>query len=391
MTRFILIVLVAAAFVLAAPALAAAPPPVAELTRLASKISGLTAKRKVKVIVTDGATVERRALAILDRDYTREQQTFDEAVYRALGLLNEDERLRTSLVAGTRGVRGVYDPVAMTLWVRRGADERRTLLRQLVHALQDQAFGLKKVASLRRGSRDAAAAAYAAVDGSAALFTDVIERRTQARSATPNPRSKLFLELIASFPSTTGLRFAASLQNLGGQPAVHSALRRMPESTEQIFHVDAFLARQRPLPLELPTAVGRYQLVRDDTFGELDVRALLAVYQVPRLDRVGTGWGAGLSALYRGAGGIQAATLRLDWDSERDAQEWSEAVTVLVNEAFHADEPGFPPPAACSADACWQIGKRGIAFARNRNRTAFVVSGSVADAELVAKSLVGTA
>jgi hypothetical protein len=387
MTRFVTTALVAAALALAAPAYAAAPPPVEQLTRIASQVSGLKPKRKIKVVVTDGSVVERQALTFLDRDYPREQQAYDETLYRALGLLNENEKLRPGLIAGIRGVRGVYDPVSMTLWARKGADVRDTLLRQLVHALQDQYFGLKRVASLRRGSRDASSAAYAAVDGSAALFSEVVRRRPQARLAA-NPRSKLYLDLLASFPSTTGLRFAASLQNVGGRAAVHSALKRMPETTEQIFHVDAFLARQQPLPLELPTAVGGYELVRDDTFGELDVRALLAVYQVPRLDRVGTGWGAGLSALYRGAGGAQAVTIRLDWDTERDAQEWSEAVTVLVNEAFDADVPGFPAQTPCEPATCWTLGKRGIAFTRTGSRTVLAIAADAPAAATVATAIV---
>lgn len=380
---------------LAVPALAAAPPPMEELTRIAGRVSGLKPKRKVKVVLTTNAGVEQRALALLDRDYPRDRQAYDETVYRALGLLNEDEQLRPSIVGATRGVRGVYDPVSMTLWASKTASAREALLYNLVYALEDQTFGLKRVSSLRRGSRDASSAATAAVSGSAHLFSSLIGRTPAARTpqarAPANPRSKLFLELIREFPATTGLRFAASLQNIGGRPAVHAALRRMPETTEQIFHLDAYLARERALPLELQTGVGAFELVRDDTFGELDVRALLAVFQVPRLDRVGTGWGAGLSALYRAAGGPQAVVLRLDWDTERDAQEWAEAVTVFVNEAYHADEPGFPPAAECAAQACWSIGKRSIAFSRNRNRTAFVVTATVADADLLARTLVGSA
>jgi hypothetical protein len=390
MTKFALTAVCAIALVLAVPAQAAAPPPLAELTRIASRVSGLKAKRKVKVVLTTNAGVERRVLAILDRDYPRHRQSYDETLYRALGLLNDDEQLRPSIVSATRGVRGVYDPVSTTLWASRTSSVRQTLLYNLVHALEDQTFGLKHVSSLRRGSRDAASAAAAAVEGSATLFSSLVDRKLQTR-VPANPRSKLFLELIREFPATTGLRFAASLQNIGGRPAVHSALRRMPETTEQIFHLDAYLARERALPLELPTAVDTFQLVHDDTFGELDVRALLAVFQVPRLDRVGTGWGAGLSALYRSAAGNNAVVLRLDWDTDRDAQEWAEAMTVFVNEAYHADEPGFPPLAECAADACWSIGKRTIGFARNRNRTAFVVAASVPEAELVARTLVGAA
>ena len=390
MSKLGLTAVCAIALALSAPAVAAAPPPIEELTRIASRVSGLKAKRKVKVVLTTNAGVEQRVLALLDRDYPRHRQAYDETVYRALGLLNEDEQLRPSIVGATRGVRGVYDPVSMTLWASKTSNVRETLLYNLVHALEDQTFGLKRVSSLRRGSRDASSAATAAVSGSAHLFASLIRRTTQAR-APANPRSKLFLELVREFPATTGLRFAASLQNIGGRPAVHGALRQMPETTEQIFHLDAYLARERALPLELPTGVGTFQLAHDDTFGELDVRALLAVFQVPRLDRVGTGWGAGLSALYRAPGGHQAVVLRLDWDTERDAQEWAEALTVFVNEAYDAEEPGFPPAAECAAGACWSIGKRSIAFSRNRNRTAFVVTGTVADAELLARTLVGSA
>ena len=390
MRRSLLIFGCAVALACATSAPAAAPPAIEELTRIASNVSGLKPKRKIKVVLVTTAAVQKRALALLDRDYPREQQAYDETLYRALGLLQENERLRPSLVAATRDVRGVYDPVSATLWASSSGDVRQNLLRHLVNALQDQTFGLKRVSSLRRGSRDAASAAAAAVDGSAVLFSSVVPRRMQARSAFANPRSKLFLELLRSFPVTTGVRFAASLQNVGGREAVHTALRRIPETTEQIFHVDAFLARERALPLELPTTIGAFQLRRDDTFGELDVRALLAVFQVPRLDRVGTGWGGGLSALYRSAAG-QAVTLRLDWDTEKDAQDWGEAVTVLVNEAFHSEEPGFPAQIQCLSDACWTIGKRSIVFARNRARTALAIGATLSEAETIARTLVGEA
>ena len=49
----------------------------------------------------------------------------------------------------------------------------------------------------------------------------------------------------------------------------------------------------------LPVDAAGLTLTGDDTFGELDVRALLAVFGVPRLDRAGEGWGGGRSAIYR--------------------------------------------------------------------------------------------
>jgi hypothetical protein len=131
-------------------------------------------------------------------------------------------------------------------------------------------------------------------------------------------------------------------------------------------------------------------LAGTNTFGELDVRALLAVYGVPRLDHVGSGWGGGRTALYRGAAG-EAAAVALDWDTERDAEEWAEAVVVYVNEAFDAATPGLPAPVACEASLCWQIGGRGIGFVHEGPRTALVVAGSAEAAGAVARTIVPAA
>ena len=98
---------------------------------------------------------------------------------------------------------------------------------------------------------------------------------------------------------------------------MRSALRRFPATTEQVFHLDKFLQRERAVPIVLPDAVEDLQLGSTGTFGELDVRALLAVFGVPGLDAAATGWGGGRSAVYRDAATATAAVLvALDWDSE---------------------------------------------------------------------------
>jgi hypothetical protein len=384
---------------LAAPAQAGAPIHLPALTKLASELSGLKSKRAPRVVFSSGGSIEKRAQILLDRDYPRDQQAYDETLYRALGLLQPNERLRPLLLLQLKGVRGLYDPMSRTVWARRAPTPqlKRTVVHELVHSLQDQTFDLKRVSSLRRGSRDAASASLAATQGSASFFVDVLGGGRIMATRTPQSsqlnftgsRGKLFVELISAFPYTTGLRFAAGLQNVGGRPAIYSALRRLPETTEQIFHLDAFLAHERALPLELPTSPAGYELAREDTFGELDVRALLAVFAVPRLDKVGTGWGAGASALYRGADGSQAMTIRLDWDADIDAREWSEAVVTYVNEAFDADNPGPAATTPCAAEVCWTLPGQTVAFRRTGSRTALVFGRDAAKAAALANALVG--
>lgn len=375
------------------PAASALPPPqLRALERVASRLSGLPLKRRVEVRTVSPARMRAVARRALSRDYSPAAEAHDAAVYRALGLLGPSQSVRRVLLRLQSSTTGLYDPRRKRIVVRRGPTERTVVLHELVHALQDQAFGLGRLARLGRGQHDEALAAAAIVEGHASLVVEAV------RASAPGARNllshggsriRLFLELEQEFPYATGLRFAAQLQNLGGRRAIFAALRRLPTTTEQIFHVDAFLAREPAVPIELPRSPAGYTLRSSDTFGELDVRALLAVLQVPRLDHVGEGWGGGLTGVYRADDGREAVAVALDWDTEVDAAQWAEAVATYVNEAFEAGLPGYPVPAGCAT--CWQIGSRSIAFARSGARTALVFAPSLDDGQALAAGVIGTA
>jgi hypothetical protein len=392
MARLVAVVICALILPLASPAQASAPIELPALTRLASKLSGISRGRGVRVVYVTAAGMRRQATRLLDRDYPPDQQDYDQTLYRALGLLGSDESLRPLLLESqTRNVLGLYDPLARVLYARSGPRARAAVLHELVHALQDQAFDLRRLSSLRGGSRDAAAAASAAVEGDALFATNLFGGRTLAvadrRAAAATTPMESFLSLEHDFPYATGLRFVATLHNLGGNRAVFSALRTFPKSTKQVFHVDAFLTREEPEPVELSATAGGLPLVRSDTFGELDVRALLATFHVPGLDRAATGWTGGRTGIYRDGTGRMAVVVDLSWETDLDAARWSEAVGVYVNEAFDADVPGFPPPVSCASTVCWNVAGRGIAFRRVGNRTALVVGASADAAAAAASSL----
>jgi hypothetical protein len=246
-----------------------------------------------------------------------------------------------------------------------------------VHALQDQHFDLKRVRRLA-GSRDAAVAATAAIEGHASLLLGA------PPAPKPGTGSRLtrFLVLERGFESTVGLRLATDLHNLGGTPAVRSALRRFPATTEQVFHLDKFLQRERAVPIVLPDAVEDLQLGSTGTFGELDVRALLAVFGVPGLDAAATGWGGGRSAVYRDTATATATVLvALDWDSEVNAAQWATAATTYVEAAF-----GEGTPTDCAASACWILSGRTVAFDRLGVHTALVVAADVKHAGELARA-----
>lgn len=378
--------LVAAALAAASPAVGGPALELPALTRIASRLSGIATQRRVTVSRLDAAGMRRQAERLLDREYPRDRQAYDETVYRALGLLGPDERLRPALVREqAAAVPGLYDPGARTLYVLRGTSARAAVVHELVHALQDQAFDLRRRSALR-GDRDAGLAASAAVEGDAALATSLLGGRSLAAAERP---IAVFLQLEHSFPSTTGLRFASELRNLGGNRAVLSSLRQFPATTSQVFHIDSFLTRTAATPVALPDRAGPLTLERSDTWGELDMRALLAVFAVPRLDRVGDGWAGGRSAVYRDAAGTSSVAISATWQSDLDAAQWAEAVQTWVNEAFDADAPGFPATTPCAADTCWAVGGRSIAFVRRGARTALVVGRSTPQAAGLAQAVAG--
>ncbi|HUP31988.1 MAG TPA: hypothetical protein VM184_03070 [Gaiellaceae bacterium] len=384
MTRRILAVLLAA--LVAVPAAAAFDRKQAQaLLRVAVKASGLKARTQVKIVVERPAPFAGRRVRMLDRAYPRAAQEYDETVYRALGLVSGGKGVLRKALIETENSTGLYDPGTRTAYVRRGSGENASALHEIVHALQDQHYDLRRAYKLPGGS-DAMAAAMAAIEGHAALVADVlVPRRTSSHGGAKLTR---FVQLQRGFAYEVGLRFAAELRNLGGNAAVLGSLRRFPETTEQVFHLDKYLERERAVPIVLPVDAAGSTLWKASTFGELDVRALLAVFGVPRLDHAGAGWGGGRTAVYRHPGGDSVA-VALDWDTERDALEWLEAVIIYVNEAFDAATPGLPPVTPCAATICWQVGGRAIAFERDGERTALTLGNDLDRAAGVALAILG--
>jgi hypothetical protein len=379
--------LIAAALVAVPTAQALDVKQASALLRLASKASGLKPRAQVRIVVEKPGPFAKRRVQMLDRTYPRQAQEHDEDVFRALGLLSGKHGVLRQALIEMQNRTGFYDHVRKTTYVRRGATERAAALHELVHALQDQHFGIGRLFALRN-ARDAKVAALAAVEGHARLVSDVVApRRLQAHGG---PRLARYLALERGFIYDVGLRFAADLRNLGGTQAVRGTLKRFPQTSEQVFHLDKYLERERAKPVVLPVDAAGFTLASTNTFGELDVRALLAVFAVPRLDHVGTGWGGGRSAVYR-RGMEDAVAIALDWDTERDALEWAEAVTIYVNEAFDAATPGLPEPVACEASVCWQPGASGVAFARTGTRTVLVLSRAAETSAAVARALVPAA
>jgi hypothetical protein len=328
MRKFVTVVICAWAFLPAGTGASTAP---RSLARDASRLSGLPVRKPVQT-----ATVSSRRYGALfsrawNRDYPSSLRRIDASAYALLGLTRRSVKVPAE--------RAWYDISAQRLYLqRRPAAGRRTLVNELVRALIDQNFRLRRIVGLRARDRDRWLAARGIVDGTAALASGL---RADAVSGTPLDR---FSQLEAATGLGPGRALAAELRYLGGRAALTSALRTFPQTTEQLLHVDKFLEHEPALPVHLPSRAGGVALSASETFGELDVRNLLRAFGVRSAAATAAGWGGGRLALYDGV-----AAIVLRWDTPEDAAEWQAAVRVYVAAAFPAATAQTCPP----LDSCW--------------------------------------
>ena len=279
------------------------------------------------------------------REYPRSLRTIDAALYTRLGLMPRG--LRAQLVPDTRVSRAWYDSQARTLLLRRAPTAQRTrVVNELVRALVDQNFNLRRITGLRVHDRDRALAAKSIVDGTAALASGI--------TASPVKGAPLerFLQLESGLGP--GKALAKELHYLGGSRALASALRLFPQTTEQLLHIDKFLERERAIAVRLPTRIGDWKLRASETFGELDVRTLLRAFGIPDAVATAEGWGGGRVGLYLSPAGETTAALSLEWDTIEDAAQWRDAVPRYVEVAFPGATPRDCPP----LDRCWSAASK---------------------------------
>jgi hypothetical protein len=368
--KFVTVVICA---VLVLPVGAAASSDSDALLREASRVSGLQPRHAIPTATLAAARYDATLRRAASRDYPSHLRIVDALMYALLGLAPRAEPRRLL----PQGISPAwYDPALRKLLVRGARPPARArVVNELVRALVDQNFGLRRIAGMRMRDRDAALAAQGIVEGTAALASGV---RAPALKGTALER---FLTLEAAAGPGPGRTLAAELRYLGGSRALATALRTFPQTTEQLLHVDKFLERERAQPVPLPSSIGPAKLTASETFGELDVRSLLRAYRIPDADVVAAGWGGGRIGLYLSPSGEYTAALELRWDSVVDAEEWRDAVPRFVAAAYGVATANDCPP----LDRCWSAATK-LAAGTIGERSVFA---SGPEADLLAAALMG--
>jgi hypothetical protein len=253
-------------------------------------------------------------------------------------------------------VAGFYSPGEKTLYLRReegtarrSASARNTLVHEVEHALQDQAFGMSDDASL---SEDARLAHLAVYEGDAMLTmaayeaatsTDVVEHwvsrlahhvrsMSLERIVGMGEHSK---ELLSApplvqrrvlFPYLHGLVFVADLYRAGGLGIVDRAFHNLPASTEQVLHPEKYLAGEPPVPVATPPAPPGHRAVASGAMGELQTSVFLAQCAPTEEARAAAeGWGGDAYAIVLDPHGRLSILWSTAWDDESAAARFEAA------------------------------------------------------------------
>ena len=265
-----------------------------------------------------------------------------------LGLLpagSDLEQMELDLQAGQ--VVGFYDPESKGLYVLSdsggvGPVQKITFSHEYTHALQDQVFGLDKLAidAPDQGDRDLARTALVEGDATLAMtlwstanmslldLLAVVGDSSSAAQTGQLAKAPTILRESLLFPYEAGLAFVQSIYDMGGWAAVDQLYANPPDSTSQILHPDLYAEKVKPVAVSVPAVPATmpgWKLTMQDTLGELQLRIWLegenpSSAATTAAASATSAWAGDRVALYEGPNGAWAVVLKTTWRSAAGAQ-----------------------------------------------------------------------
>ncbi len=357
----------------------------ADIQLRVSAIRGLPIRRKLRIGVYSKAALRDFVIKELTRSGGRRHLALRSRALRRLGLLPARYELLDGMVGLLdEQVAGLYDPrtrrlrimshlvpTGPTAWspmeLLTGSPQDRArfvMAHEIVHALQDQKFNLRRMgrnrpgqsdmetalASLFEGDATAAGLAFMVADKGgyeeAAFFATARMLNWVMKGAMSLARLGLLPDTAALrrtpdllqrrlvFPYVGGLSLCMTAGQLGGWRAIDALYKNPPVSTEQVLHPSKLLRRRRdhPQALKLPKLARllgrRYRALYRDTLGELGMRSLLSDAP-PGVDAnaAAAGWDGDRYVLLGARGKPDALVWLSTWDSPAEAAEFAGALT----------------------------------------------------------------
>jgi hypothetical protein len=296
------------------------------LSRRVATLRGLSVERPIDRGVLDRAAILARLRARVAHEYPPGEVALEGEMVRRLGMIPESmDYERTMFDLLEEQVAGFYDPDDRRLFIAAWVQPELqvpTMAHEIVHALQDQHFGLSRFTHFVRGGGDRQTAGMAVVEGDAtlAMLEMVLQSTGQSARSLRDPdaifRSQLMdvsqqprlgaapraLRDSLLFPYRYGFDLCTLQYAARGFAAVDALLRDPPASTEQVLHADKLAAREPPIeipPTTPPALASDHVLVSDDVLGELSLRLYLeSGVDDATAEAAAAGWGGDRAMLF---------------------------------------------------------------------------------------------
>jgi hypothetical protein len=296
--------------------------------RKVEDLRGLRTVRPIAVSTLDAAALRGVVGRLLDREREAESDAAWDDALHLLGVLRPGQSLeQVERRALTGQVAGLYVPRTRRLYVlgSGGTAPRAVVAHEVVHALQDEHFDLRRGPfAPRPRDHDGELAAQALVEGDATEVQtryiatlsplDLIGelgRTVRAVPGTAVDGTAPFLERQLLFPYTAGREFVRALRARGGQRLLDRAFRNPPRTTAAVLDPARYLAGDPP-PQAVRLPAGSYRFAT--SFGAEDLAALTGKRSLAHTwlgGRMGVGRaGLDLRLATRGAAQVEAALRR---------------------------------------------------------------------------------
>lgn len=322
---------------------------IAEMLEKVARVRGLPIKRPVPGKVLDREALGKRIREMVTEETPQEDLIAQGDLLAAFELVPPDYDYVQGALALLGGrVAGFYDPKESVMVLAGDlseAEATETLAHELAHALADQSFPLAPHVKYKPGEGDRSSAVHAFIEGDATstmldvtlgsafeMNEEAVRLAFVASTLLSEVGAKTPKAINSSLvaPYVDGFACIQALRRRGDWKAVDEVWRNLPETTEQLLHIEKLLAREPAeavaIPVLGPLEKDGFKVVIQDVMGEQGLRILLediASRNVAREAAAGWGGDRAFVAEKKTSGGKRqvAMAYRLRMDTNSDAAE----------------------------------------------------------------------
>ena len=382
-----------------------------EILRTVSRIRLLDIKNSVKSGLKTKDEIEAAVMRDLDESTTPEEFQASQKTLVKLGLIAKDFKLREYVVSLLREqVAGFYEPKTKEFYLAAWlpiSEQKRVIAHELVHALQDQHFNLRRFERWPKGDSDAELAAHALIEGDATVVmiqydldqegaridvtkvAPLTERMLDEDSASDAKNYPVLsaaprvLRENLQFPYVYGAGFVQAVLKAQSWKALDEGFTDLPASTEQIMHPEKFLSRDNPVKIALPDLLGvlgsDWKQADTDVNGEFGYQVVLTEFISKRAARIAAaGWGGDRYVLLENKGtGASILGQFTTWDTPADAREFFDAYSERTENRYKVTRPAD----LNARSRVYETGE-GLAAVEIRDQDVVIVEGAQNRAQL---------